>query len=163
MVSSQRPGRQTGSGFCTLSHGAFSNTARLWNAASGQQIAPRLDGIVSAEFSRNGKRIIAAKVNRTIEILDAADGKSLLTFASDNLMSAARFSPDDAPHRRNRAPRSVRSFPEMRARAPNGRSYCLAVGGQAWNVADGTTLKLPTEVKFADFSPGRAGARGDNG
>ena len=22
-----------------------------------------------------------------------------------------------------------------------------------WNVADGTTLKLPTEVKFADFSP----------
>ena len=41
------------------------------------------------------KRIIAAKVNR-IEILDAADGKSLLTFASDNMMSAARFSPDDA-------------------------------------------------------------------
>ena len=92
------------------------------------------------------------KGQQEIEILDAADGKSLLTFASDNMMSAARFSPDDARIVAT-VPESVRSFPRCGPARRTTEAYCLAVGGQVWNVADGTTLKLPTEVKFADFSP----------
>ncbi len=68
------------------------------------------------------------------------------------MMSAARFSPDDARIVAT-VPESVRSFPRCGPARRTTEAYCLAVGGQVWNVADGTTLKLPTEVKFADFSP----------
>jgi hypothetical protein len=74
------------------------NTARIWDAATGNEIAP-LEGhsgsLRSAEFSPDGQRIVTASYDNTARIWDAATGKQIapLEGHTDIVLSAA-FSPD---------------------------------------------------------------------
>ena len=79
------PGRKTGG----VGHVAFSRdgtrvvtasadeTARVWNAATGQPVTPSLahSGTVThASFSPDGKRLVTASADETARVWDAATG-----------------------------------------------------------------------------------------
>ena len=75
-------------------------TARLWDAATGEQIGAPLVGhedvVNSAAFSPDGKRIVTASEDKTARLWDAATGKQIgapLAGYEDAVNSAA-FSPD---------------------------------------------------------------------
>ena len=56
------------------------NTARIWDAATGKQIAPlegHTGGVNSASFSADGHRIVTASSDKTARIWDAATGKQI--------------------------------------------------------------------------------------
>jgi hypothetical protein len=74
------------------------NSARLWDAATGQQI-PALQGhsgpVWSASFSPDGQRIVTASSDNSARLWDAATGKEIATLQghTDSILSAA-FGPD---------------------------------------------------------------------
>ena len=74
-------------------------TARIWDAATGQQMGEPLRGhggpVASAAFSPDGKRIVTASWDGTARLWDAATRQPTaeLTGHKDNVNSAA-FSPD---------------------------------------------------------------------
>ena len=74
------------------------NTARIWDAATGKQIAV-LQGhtgwVQSAAFSPDGRRIVTASDDNTARLWDAATGKQIAALQghTDGVQSAA-FSPD---------------------------------------------------------------------
>jgi WD40 repeat protein len=76
---------------------SWDNTARVWDAASGQQIAVlRHEGkVTSAIFSPDGTQVVTAPEDKTARLWDAATGKqiSVLRGHSGTVMTAA-FSPD---------------------------------------------------------------------
>ena len=76
-------------------------TARLWDAATGKPIGEPLkgheDGVMSAAFSPDGKRIVTASVDKTARLWDAATGKPIgepLKGHDGLLCTSAAFSPD---------------------------------------------------------------------
>jgi hypothetical protein len=76
------------------------NTARIWDAATGKQIAP-LEGhtnwVLSAAFSPDGARIVTASFDNTARIWDAATGKQIAPLEGHtNRVLSAAFSPDGA-------------------------------------------------------------------
>ena len=56
------------------------NTARIWDAESGKEIAV-LKGhagrVISAAFSADGKRVVTASDDKTARIWDAESGKEI--------------------------------------------------------------------------------------
>jgi WD40 repeat protein len=74
------------------------NTAKIWDAESGKELATlsgHSDGVMSASFSPDGRRVVTASDDNTAKIWDAESGKELATLSghSDVVMSAS-FSPD---------------------------------------------------------------------
>ncbi|HUK08431.1 MAG TPA: WD40 repeat domain-containing protein [Stellaceae bacterium] len=74
------------------------NTARLWDAASGKEIAALRghENIVrSAVFSPDGTRIVTASDDKTARLWDAASGKEIAVLRGhEGGVESAAFSPD---------------------------------------------------------------------
>jgi WD40 repeat protein len=73
-------------------------TARIWNAASGKEIAI-LRGhdreVRSAAFSPDGSRIVTASADKTARVWDAAAAKEIAVLRGhDRELTSAAFSPD---------------------------------------------------------------------
>ncbi|MBS0498260.1 MAG: AAA family ATPase, partial [Proteobacteria bacterium] len=74
------------------------NTARLWDAASGKELAV-LRGheslVNNAQFAPDGKTIVTASADKTARLWDAASGKELAVLRGhENSIRNAQFSPD---------------------------------------------------------------------
>jgi WD40 repeat protein/serine/threonine protein kinase len=78
--------------------GSFDNTARVWDAETGQPIvllSGHTDRVISAAFSPDGQRIVTGSYDKTARIWDAATGREVtrLSGHTDRVRSVA-FSPD---------------------------------------------------------------------
>ena len=71
-------------------------TAKLWDAASGKQIASfeHQDAVHDATFSSDGMRILTASADETAKLWDAASGKQIASFEHQDEVFEAVFSPD---------------------------------------------------------------------
>ena len=78
-------------------------TARLWDAATGKEIAVLRghdDTVRSAAFSPDGTRVVTASDDKTARLWDAATGKEIVALRGhDNTVWSAAFSPE--PRRRH--------------------------------------------------------------
>ncbi|MFK8183760.1 MAG: AAA-like domain-containing protein [Phormidesmis sp.] len=77
---------------------SYDQTARVWDAASGQQLA-ELNGhsalVLNASFSPDGTRIVTASDDQTARVWDAASGQQLAELnGHSSLVLNASFSPD---------------------------------------------------------------------
>jgi hypothetical protein len=75
------------------------NTARIWDAASGKEIAVlggHKEPVNSAAFSPDGSRIVTASQDHTARIWDATSAKEIavLRGPGDHTVESAAFSPD---------------------------------------------------------------------
>ena len=75
---------------------SWDETAKLWDAASGQLIASFVhQGIVYyAAFSPDGARILTASADKTAKLWDAASGKLIVSISHQDEVNDAKFSPD---------------------------------------------------------------------
>jgi WD40 repeat protein len=73
-------------------------TARLWDAATGKQVAilrGHDGGVGSAAFSPDGNRVVTASADKTARVWDAAIGKQVAILRGhDSAVYSAAFSPD---------------------------------------------------------------------
>jgi len=81
-----------------VSGGAFDNTVKLWDAATGREIhtlSGHSASVESVAFSPDGKTIVSGSGDKTIKLWDVVTGREIrtLTGHSDVVMSVA-FSPD---------------------------------------------------------------------
>ena len=77
---------------------SFDNTARLWDAETGKEIAvlkAHEGGVTAASFSPDGKRVVTASDDATARLWDAETGKEIAVLkAHVGEANGARFSPD---------------------------------------------------------------------
>jgi WD40 repeat protein len=80
--------------------GGIDKTARIWDVATGQQIAVlsgHSDPVTSVAFSADGSRIVTASNDMTARIWDATTTKELVTLRGhEGAVIMAAFSPDGA-------------------------------------------------------------------
>lgn len=72
----------------------FDNPVRLWNTADGQGEATlpgHTNGVQDMSFSRDGRLLLTAAVDRTVRVWDVATGKNTVTLDAGYI---ATFSPD---------------------------------------------------------------------
>src|SRR5262249_46400656 len=72
-------------------------TARIWDAASGNEIAVlrgHEDVVKSAAFSPDGSRIVTASKDKTARIWDTASAKEIAVLRGHEGRVSAAFSPD---------------------------------------------------------------------
>jgi WD40 repeat protein len=77
--------------------GSGGGTAKLWDAASGQEqvTLPGHHGSVSVAFSPDGKRVVTRSGDRTAKVWEAASGQELLTLRGHRgHVNSVAFSPD---------------------------------------------------------------------
>ncbi len=114
-------------------------TARVWNAATGQQLAKlegHTDHVVSAAFSPDGQRIVTASEDETARVWNAATGQQVAKLEGHTgAVYSAAFSPDGQ--------RIVTASEDKTARVWN------AATGQQLAKLDGHT----GDVYSAAFSP----------
>jgi WD40 repeat protein len=125
--------------------GSKDNTARIWDAASGKEIAV-LRGhtfvVTSAAFSPDGTRIVTASMDSTTRIWDAATGKEMAVLKGP--VYSAAFSPDGT--RIVTASGALRENKYNTARiwdAATGREIVVLRGAAAFSAAfspDGTCI-----------------------
>jgi WD40 repeat protein len=76
------------------------NTARLWDARTGQQLGPALqhqDSVSGAQFSRDGSRILTWSRDNTARLWDARTGQQLgPALQHQSFVYGAQFSRDDS-------------------------------------------------------------------
>ena len=80
-------------------HRVLGQTARVWDAATGQPIGGPLKGhereVNSAAFSPDGKRIVTASFDKTARVWDAATGQPISELKGhEGRVYSAAFSPD---------------------------------------------------------------------
>jgi WD40 repeat protein len=77
---------------------SFDKTGRLWDAATGKQIAllsGHGDWVRSAAFSPDGTRVVTASNDKTARLWDATTGKQIAVLSGHaDWVSSAAFSPD---------------------------------------------------------------------
>jgi WD40 repeat protein len=72
-------------------------TARVWDAATGQQIAVlrgHLSLVDDAAFSPNGRQIVTSSADGTVRVWEAAGGRSILVRRQPGQVLGASFSPN---------------------------------------------------------------------
>ncbi len=71
-------------------------SARLWDAASGQELQRLTHGaqVWSASFSPDGRTVVTASLDKTARLWDAASGKELQQLPHEGAVWSASFSPD---------------------------------------------------------------------
>jgi predicted NACHT family NTPase len=132
---------------------SWDKTARLWDAATGTQIAVlkgHEERVVSAAFSPDGKRVVTASQDKTARLWDAATGTeiAILKGHEDEVRSAA-FSPDGK--------RVVTASQDNTARlwdAATGTEIAVLKGheGEVWSAAfspDGKRVVTASQDKTA--------------
>ena len=78
------------------SHGSYDNTARIWDAQSGQEL-PKLphEGLVySVAFSPDGQKVATASDDKTARIWDVQSGQELHKLPHEGSVYSVAFSPD---------------------------------------------------------------------
>jgi WD40 repeat protein len=74
------------------------NTARLWDVASGQELAVlrgHETGVYSAHFSPDGSQVVTASEDSTARLWDVASGQELAVLKGhESVVRSAHFSPD---------------------------------------------------------------------
>jgi hypothetical protein len=129
------------------------STARIWNAASGQQIAEPLRhraSLTSAEFSPDGVRIVTASADCTARIWDAASGQQIGNpRRHEDVVVSAAFSPDGARIVTASDDYSARiwdadSGPTQKGDVLRLRRLVLAIGGRKTK-EDGPLEEVPAE------------------
>jgi WD40 repeat protein len=77
---------------------SYDNTARVWDAQSGQEIAKLAgheSGVTAAQFSPDGKRIVTASEDNTARVWDTQSGQEIAKLAGhESGVTAVQFSPD---------------------------------------------------------------------
>jgi WD40 repeat protein len=72
-------------------------TARIWDAATGEQVGPPLIGhkgsVSSAQYSRDGRLILTAGWDGLLKLWDSSSRKCVKTFRAGRRLFAAAFSP----------------------------------------------------------------------
>jgi WD40 repeat protein len=78
--------------------GSWDNTARVWNAATGQQIivfSGHRNGLNAVTFSPDGSRAASASWDRTARVFDVRSGTELFALSGHNdAVYGIAFSPD---------------------------------------------------------------------
>ncbi len=116
-----------------------SKAARVWDAATGEQVTSPLthnDSVLDASFSTDGRRVVTASSDTTARVWDAATGKPLTPpLKHGDVVIHASFSPDGQ-------------------RLVTG---CLDHTAQVWDAATGEPVTPPLKhirrVNHASFSP----------
>ncbi|KAH8049555.1 hypothetical protein JL722_11851 [Aureococcus anophagefferens] len=73
------------------------NKAWIYSAVDGallQTLLGHTDGVMCAEFSADGARVVTASYDRTVRVWDAATGATLMTLRNHTLVYCCAFSPD---------------------------------------------------------------------
>jgi hypothetical protein len=103
------------------------NTARIWDAATGREIAV-LRGhdqwVHSAAFSPDGLRIVTASADKTARIWDAATAKEIVVLRG---MTTRRLPPPSAPTARTSSRHQRTTPPASGTRRPPRRSRSCAM------------------------------------
>jgi WD40 repeat protein len=74
---------------------AGNGSARLWDAATGEQLATfAIPAILGAVFSPDGKQIITASFDKTAKVVDVSSRMVILTLRHDSWVDSAELSPD---------------------------------------------------------------------
>ena len=77
---------------------SWDKTARIWDAATGQQVGDPFEGhddvVWSAAFSPDGTRVLTASKDATARIWDVASRRMVAELVSDDPVRRAAFSPD---------------------------------------------------------------------
>jgi WD40 repeat protein/serine/threonine protein kinase len=107
------------------------NTARVWDAATGKQLAAfagHEDIVTSAAFSADRSRVVTSSQDRTARVWDASTGRELLTLRGHaGVVASAAFSADDS--------RIVTASSDRTARvwdAKTGRPLLALTGHDDW-------------------------------
>jgi WD40 repeat protein/serine/threonine protein kinase len=153
------------------------NTARIWNAETGKQIAALVhDGpVVNVAFSPDGLQVVTASEDHTARIWDAATGDSLQILAHQDFVQSAVFSSDGRHVVTASFDHTARIWNARTGRLEHELSHPAAVWSAAlspdgarvvtacrdgvariWDAATGTLerqLKHSADVLGASFSP----------
>ena len=75
---------------------SWDNTARLWDATTGEPLATfnHDDDVYAVSFSADGQHVATASRDNTARVWDAQTGEPLATFNHDDDVYAVSFSPD---------------------------------------------------------------------
>lgn len=159
---------------------AAGDAARLWDAATGHELArfPHEAWVFAASFSPDGARIVTASGDHTARLWDAASGRELARLSHEGMVNAAAFSPDgarivtasdgktarlwDAASGRELARFSHEDKVYRASFSPDGARIVTASGGTArlWDAASGrelTRFSHEDAVMAASFSPDGTG------
>jgi len=76
--------------------GSWDNTARVWEAATGQEVArvTHKEGVSAVAFSPDGRWVVSGSSDNTARVWEAATGREVAHMAHEGGVSAAAFSPD---------------------------------------------------------------------
>ena len=81
---------------CRLATASYDGTARLWDAASGEELAAlrHEDSVWAVAFSPDGSRVATCSHDNTARLWDAASGEELAVLLHEGGVSIVTFSPD---------------------------------------------------------------------
>jgi WD40 repeat protein len=166
----------------TLASGEFNGTLRLWDAATGKELArAQAHGreVEALAFAPDGKALATAGLEHVIHLWDPATGKRLLTHpAHDSTTYIVAFTPDGkriasvgsdrivrfwdpATGQELQALRGLQRWVCCAAFSPDGRTFAAGGDGviKLWEVATGKELRAlsldraNSEVLSLAFSP----------
>jgi WD40 repeat protein len=166
-------------GSLIVTGGGYDNTARVWDAATGEQMASMRVGntVQSVAFSPDGEHIATAGGDNAAQLWNATTGAQIAVMQHGNIVYSAMFSVDGARIVTASVDQTARVWDAATARevavlrgheeqlssaafSPNGlRILTLSIDGTArlWNAETGQEITIlrgrENNVASAEFSP----------